>query len=124
GLVEIAPYRGARVLAPSDEDVAEIFDYRLCLETHVARQLARDRPPQVIAALESSIDRSRRALASRRSRDFVRSLAEFSDAFAAGASNQRIRRALQDLRNLLELIGTTSLDAPRREERSVKEHEA
>src|SRR5437667_1552391 len=40
GLVEIAPYRGARVLQPSKEDIVEILELRLCIEAYVARDLA------------------------------------------------------------------------------------
>src|SRR5690349_9734612 len=53
GLVSIEPYRGARVLEPSPDDVREIVELRELLECHVARQLAQTRPERVLRALEA-----------------------------------------------------------------------
>jgi DNA-binding GntR family transcriptional regulator len=124
GLVQIRPYRGARVVEPSAHDVVEIFELRLCLEMHIVAELAHRRPPDVLARLRKSVDDSRRALKRRTNREFIKSLSDFNAALASGCENRRMLRVLSELRNVLDLIGTTSLRAPGREHRSIDEHEA
>jgi DNA-binding GntR family transcriptional regulator len=124
GLVSIEPYRGARVINPSPDDIREILELRSLLEGQIARDLATRRPEHVIAALEASIEASKRALRSRNRRQFVDSLTAFSDLQADACGNSRMAKLLVDLRSVLLLIGTTSLRAAGRAERSVAEHEA
>lgn len=62
GLVEIAPYRGARVREYTPEAVRELFDARGILETECVRRAAASRDPQVIAALGANTAETERAL--------------------------------------------------------------
>jgi GntR family transcriptional regulator, rspAB operon transcriptional repressor len=124
GLVEIEPYRGARVAEPSQQDVEEILELRTCIESHIADDLARRRPRAATKALERSVERSRAALAAEDRDAFVRSLIEFDEAIARSCRNSRMVRVLGELRNALALIGTASMRAPGRQARSLAEHEA
>jgi DNA-binding GntR family transcriptional regulator len=124
GLVSIEPYRGARVVQPSPEDVAEILDLRLVLECHLARDLAARQPPDVVAALRASVARSRAALESGDREALLDALTAFSDIQAGACGNSRLAKLLVDLRSVLLLIGATSLQAPGREHRSIEQHEA
>lgn len=123
GLVHAEPYRGARVMSPSEEDVREILELRLALEVHIARELAERRPPEVLRELEATIVQGRRALSAGRRRRVLASLTEFSDIMAAASGNARLARVLGELRSVLLLIASTSLRARGREERSLDEHE-
>jgi GntR family transcriptional regulator, rspAB operon transcriptional repressor len=123
GLVEIEPYRGARVVEPSEGDVAEILEVRLCIESYIAADLARRRPGWALAAMERSVERSREAFGAGDQGAFLESLREFDTAFAQGCENSRMVRVLGEIRNVLELIGHVSLRAPGREARSLVEHE-
>jgi DNA-binding GntR family transcriptional regulator len=124
GLVEIEPYRGARVLEPSADDVREVLELRSLLECQIARDLAARRPPEVLDALEASVAESREALASGDADRLRDALTAFSDIMAEACGNNRMAKLLDDLRSVLLLIGNTSLRAPGREERSIAEHEA
>ncbi len=124
GLVAIEPYRGARVLEPSAEDIREILELRLLIECQIARDLAAQRPADVIAALDSSIDESRAALAAGETQRLLDSLTAFSDILAEACGNSRMLKLLVDLRSVLLVIGKTSLRVPGREARSIAEHEA
>ncbi|MCC6224478.1 MAG: GntR family transcriptional regulator [Thermoleophilia bacterium] len=124
GLVEIEPYRGARVLEPSTEDVREVLELRLLLECQIARELARRRPPDVLSALAASIEESKRALAAEDTQRLLDALTEFSDVLADASGNSRMGKLLIDLRSVLLLIGSSSLRSPGREARSILEHEA
>jgi GntR family transcriptional regulator, rspAB operon transcriptional repressor len=124
GLVAIEPYRGARVTQPSPEDVREILELRLLLECRIARDLAERRPPEVLRALQLSVDQCLGALAVGDRPTFLDGLTQFSDIQAAACGNRRMAKLLVDLRGVLLLIGSTSLRAPGREHRSLDEHEA
>ena len=123
GLVEIEPYRGARVLEPSENDVREILELRLLLERRIVRDLAARRPLDVLEALAASIADSKVALDAGDTRRLLDDLTEFSDILAGACGNSRMAKLLVDLRSVLLLIGNTSLRAPGREERSIAEHE-
>jgi DNA-binding GntR family transcriptional regulator len=123
GLVHAEPYRGARVMSPSEEDVREILELRLALEVHIARDLAERRPQDVLHRLEETIVGGRKALSAGKRRRVLASLTEFSDVMSEGSGNGRLARVLGELRSVLLLIASTSLQASGREERSLDEHE-
>lgn len=122
GLVQIEPYRGARVLEPSPTDVREILELRKMLECHIASELAASRPERVLAALEATIKRGRQALARRDEAAVAAALTEFSDIFTDASENTRLVEVLRGLRSVLLLIGSTSMHVPGRERRSLEEH--
>lgn len=124
GLVAIEPYRGARIIEPTPDDIREILELRLLLECHTARDLAIRRPRDVIDALRRSIDDSYVAFVSDRTQDLSDALTAFSDLQAAACGNSRMARLLVDLRSVLLLIGNASMRAPGRVTRSIDEHEA
>ncbi len=123
GLVSIEPYRGARVLELSPDDVAEILELRRVLECHIARALAAQRPLEVLRALRESIARGREALQAGDDVRVADSLTEFSDVIVEASDNRRLASVLDELRSVLLLIGTSSLRVPGREARSLEEHE-
>jgi DNA-binding GntR family transcriptional regulator len=123
GLVHAEPYRGARVMSPSEEDVREILELRLALEVHIARDLAERRPEDALRRLEETIIRGRKALAAGKRRRVLSSLTEFSDVMSEASGNARLARVLGELRSVLLLIASTSLQASGREKRSLDEHE-
>lgn len=124
GLVEIAPYRGARVIVPVDDDIAEITELRVCLETFIARDIAARRPTDVLEALETSIAGSCKALADRAEEQFVDRLSDFSDILAEACGNKRMKKILGDLRSVLHFIGNSSRRIQGRAARSIAQHEA
>lgn len=123
GLVEIEPYRGARVIEPAESDVREILELRILLECHITRDLANRRPPDALDSLERTIEEGRQALQTGDDARVHSALTEFSDVMAEASGNKRLGKALDDLRSVLLLIASTSLRRPGREARSLAEHE-
>jgi DNA-binding GntR family transcriptional regulator len=123
GLVAIEPYRGARIIEPTPDDIREILELRMLLECHTIRELAIRRQRDVIDALRSSIDDSYVAVSSGRERALSDALTAFSDIQAAACGNSRMARLLVDLRSVLLLIGNASMRATGRVTRSIDEHE-
>jgi DNA-binding GntR family transcriptional regulator len=122
GLVSIEPYRGARVLEPSADDIREIRELRELLECHVARQLATTRDPDILAALEATVTRGREALDGGDQTAVAEALTDFSDVLAAAADNSRLAEVLRSLRSVMLLIGSASMHAEGRNRRSLDEH--
>jgi DNA-binding GntR family transcriptional regulator len=122
GLVEIEPYRGARVLEPSPDDVRETLELRTLLECHIARQLAAARPPALLEALAATVKRGRRALERGDGTEVADALTEFSEIFMGGSANGRLVGVLTELQSVMLLIGSSSLHAEGREARSLNEH--
>ena len=60
-LVESEPFRGARVRAISDEEIAEIYPVRAALEEVAAREAARRLDPETDGRLADEIEAMRRA---------------------------------------------------------------
>lgn len=123
GLVEIEPYRGARVIEPAETDIREILELRILLECHIARDLANRRPPDVLDRLERTIGECRQALQTGDEASMRSALTAFSDLMAEAGGNRRLGKALDELRSVLLLIANTSLRRPGREARSLAEHE-
>ena len=107
GLVEIEPYRGARVIEPAETDIREILELRLLLECHIARDLARRRPPDVLTASSGRSSECRQALQTGDETKVISALTEFSDVLAEACGNSRLEKALVDLRSVLLVIGNT-----------------
>lgn len=124
GLVDIEPYRGARVVAPTERDIRQILELRLCIETYLVRDLANSQPPQFLDALEESIVKTREALAEGSDARVAAGLNEFSYILAASCGNRRMTKILSDLRSVLHVIGSASMRAAGRVERSIEQHEA
>ncbi len=61
GVVENAPYRGARVRQPSTEELLEAFEVRSILETHAARLAFLHVSARDIERLRNYVDEMRRA---------------------------------------------------------------
>ena len=123
GLVELAPYRGARVVRPSSDDVLEVCELRLCIECYIARDLAHRRPSDAVQRLDQSIRASRGCLAIGDIPGYQREIRAFSRAFADSCGNRWMAQALRGVRDMLDLIGSASLGAPGRAERSIEEHQ-
>lgn len=74
GLVDIAPYRGARARAYTPDDARELFEAREILESECVRLAASD--PAAIAELRANIARTKAALAAD---DLARASAELDE---------------------------------------------
>ncbi len=58
GLAEITPHKGVFVVDPSEEDVRELCDARLCLELHMAEAVIQNATPEQIDKLRWFTDES------------------------------------------------------------------
>jgi DNA-binding GntR family transcriptional regulator len=124
GLVEIVPYRGARVNTPTEEDIRDACELRKWIEVPIAQRLAEVRPPDLLAALPANITEAEEALARGDWVSYVTSVRRFSEFLLEADGNRYARDVLIRLRNVLALIANASGQNPDRPLRSIDEHRA
>ena len=124
GLVEIRPYRGARVRRPSAEDVIQAVEARMWVETQVARALAADPSPELLDELQLNVEATQAALDADDYERFVRTVLGFSQLLLEAHGNRYAMQVVESLHNILALIGSAFRRAPGRKQESIDEHRA
>lgn len=124
GLVEIRPYRGARVRRPSGDDVVQAVEVRMWVETQVARALAADPQAELLIRLQENIDATQAALDADDYEGFVRTVRGFSQLLLEAHGNRYAMQVVESLHNILALIGSAFRRAPGRKQESIDEHRA
>ncbi|MBE0693108.1 MAG: GntR family transcriptional regulator [Aquamicrobium sp.] len=97
GLVTMPPRRGASVTHFTTQRVREIFGVRSALMAICAEDLARRRPPQVVAALEDGTKALRKALEGGDADEFIVVVYQLSTYLTDMAGNQLAREILFSL---------------------------
>ena len=121
GLVEIAPYRGARAKRYTRADLHEIYAAREILESECARRAALEHDPAFVARLRTNVERTDAALAA----DDLDGVADALDEFDAILFSQLRNSLLDDLQERLsahlQRVGQVGRSAERFA-RSSREH--
>jgi DNA-binding GntR family transcriptional regulator len=105
GLVEIAPYRGARARTYNQADLREFYEVREILETECVRRAAQEPNSEIHEALVRNVDSSSSALDRG---DFIavaRRLDEFSQLLLSQLQNGMVTDLLNRLQAHLKRIG-------------------
>ncbi len=115
GLVEIAPYRGARVREYTAEAVQELFDARGILETECVRRAALERDPEVLEQLTRNLALTQKALDDGDAARADAGLDAFDDILFAMFHNKLLADVFERLSIHLKRIGKmgTSLERSR-----------
>jgi DNA-binding GntR family transcriptional regulator len=124
GLLTIEPHRGARVRAVSDEDLQEIFDVRLMIESHGLRRGLPQLTPDVLAPLRAAVEEARSALAAEAGERWHQASLRFHDGLVALAANRHLTRLHEELKISLRRYQISLTGLPGQPERWQTEHEA
>lgn len=106
GLLVSQPRRGFFVRALDSEELADIFDLRLCLERHAMEQLAEACGPETLAALRHQVDVLCEVASSGDETRRIEEDLAFHRLLIASAGNQRLLRTFEDLAHELRLCIT------------------
>jgi DNA-binding GntR family transcriptional regulator len=124
GLVTLEPHRGARVRGVSEEDLEEIFDVRLMLESHgVLRHLHR-LAPEAHAPVRRAVDDARTSLGAGDIDGWHQASLRFHDGLVMLASNRHLIRLHEELKRSLHRYQISVVGTPGEPERFQVEHEA
>jgi len=121
GLVRMDPHRGAVVSRPSADELREIYEVRLVLETEAARRAAKRCTPEDLADLRAILEAQK---ASEDPAFFARSNAEFHDRLSAIAAQRTLAELVTGLRNRSEVYIRLLAGMPSSLDRARGEHEA
>jgi DNA-binding GntR family transcriptional regulator len=124
GLLTIEPHRGAHVRPVSEQDLEEIFDVRLMIESHGLRRGPHRLTLDVMAPLRSAVDEARSALAEEAFERWHRVSLRFHDGLVALAANRHLTRLHEELKISLRRYQISLIGLPGQPERWQAEHEA
>ncbi len=124
GLVRFIPRKGVVINRFTETDVAEIFELRKALETAIVERVARNDPPVNMAVIERTLTDQRTAFEKRDYRAFLDADRAFHIEFCRLTQNRRMQAILENLRNMIHLMGTQALQLEGRGETVLAEHEA
>jgi DNA-binding GntR family transcriptional regulator len=108
GLVEIAPYRGARARTYNDADVREFYEIREILEAECVRRASQETDGGIRDALTRNVDSSASALEQGDLRTVAERLDEFGALLLSQLRNGIITDLVERLQAHLRRIGRTS----------------
>lgn len=124
GLVTLEPHRGARVRGVTEQDLEEIFDVRLMIESHgVLRHLHR-LAPDSLTPVRRAVDDARAALSAGDMERWHQAALRFHDGLVMLASNRHLTRLHEELKTSLRRYQISVVGPPREPERFQSEHEA
>lgn len=123
GLVTFLPRKGVVINSFTEQDIEEIFEVRKALEVAVAEKAALETPCPDLTDCRKALEEQRKALSDNDHKAFIYASHTFHMHFGGLTRNQRMLTFLGNIRNLMELIGVSSLSQYGRMSAVVKEHE-
>lgn len=121
-LIEVAPNRGAVVIAISPAQAAELLQVRLVLEELIVGHAAERRTEADLDALRNVVERGQRSVRGARPSDLVGLNTEFHQLLGRASHNPTATGLVEQLRPRIELVYAGRL--PRRAQSSWEEHTA
>jgi GntR family transcriptional regulator, trigonelline degradation regulator len=125
GLVTTIPQKGVVVVSLTEEEVADLYEVRVLLESFVGRRFAQRATDEQVKELRAGFKELSRSL--RGSKDIQERLAakdRFYDLLLEGAGNPQVRALLGSLQERVRLMRARSLSQPGRVKKTLKEIEA
>ena len=124
GLVTLEPHRGAHVRGVSEQDLEEIFDVRLMIETHGVRRGLHRLSPEAMAPLRAAVAEARAALRAADIDRWHRASLQFHDGLVTLAANRHLTRLHEALKTSLRRYQISVIGPAGEPERFQTEHEA
>ncbi len=124
GLVRVEPRRGAFVVGISSQDISDMYECRVILESHALVQLAEGMDTQGVASLGVLIDHMNAAVRAGHAQGMAASDMAFHRLLVVLSGNRALLSAWEPLAPLLQtLLTNAELPLPRRV-RVVEDHRA
>ena len=124
GLVQIFPHRGAFVFSLSQEDVVQLCQYRLILESAALEQALEKNPSVLINELATIVSKMSETQEADEFEQYLELDAEFHDAFFRSCGNSYLRDGYQKVSDIVQTMRTHLSKRSDRTTKSFKEHQA
>ena len=122
GLVEILPRKGIRIKYFTERDVNDVCEIRELIELAVVEGLARKGTKHSLTHLEAALEQQRRAVKNRDMVEFLKADRLFHIALTDLTDNRRLPKILENLRDLIHVMGKEALTREGRVEQVLEEH--
>lgn len=121
GLLVSVTHRGTYVRTFTADELREIYEVRIALETHAVRLAATSCSREDIEELASLLDETGQVLAAREDRAYPREL-DFHERIVALADNQALLDAATEVHRQVDLARSRSAHEPQRARKAYEEH--
>ena len=124
GLIEFLPRKGVVVNSFKEEDINEIFELRHIIETHTFKKACLQSDTADLTEMEQCVENQRRiAMESGDITQFMGMDRAFHMAFARLTGNKRLISIMDNIRDILHIMGSYALSLEGRMTEVVLEHE-
>lgn len=124
GLIIFLPRRGLMVNRFTRRDVDEIFELRKAIELAAVVKIAKASPPFDLFEIEESLLKQRKAAKEKDYPAFMEADRLFHTYFSKLTNNRRLIAILENLRDMIHLMGTKALSLEGRAVDVIEEHQA
>ena len=122
-LVIFLPRKGVMINRFTASDVQEIFELRKIIETAAVEKVTKFSQAQDLYKLQEALDEQRKALEKKDYNAFLQADREFHTICADLTSNRRLVGILENLRDMIQVMGVLALGIHGRAEEVIVEHE-
>ena len=121
GLVSYLPRKGVQIKKFTKQDVEEIFDLRMAIESFAVQKIVESSFSD-FKRFEKILNDQKRAVINKDDQAFMEADRTFHTSFSKLANNKRLLSILENLRDLIHLMGIQALDLENRAEVVIEEH--
>ena len=123
GLVTFLPRKGVIVNHYTEHDVEEIFELRKAIELAAVEKVAKIAGPNNITKIEKVFNDQKAALKKNDYSGFLQADRRFHSLFGEMTNNRRLTAILDNIRDMVHLMGLQALSQTGRREEVIDEHE-
>jgi DNA-binding GntR family transcriptional regulator len=123
GLITFLPRKGIRVNYFTYRDIEEVFELRECIELAVVEKLASNAQVLDLSKAQRALESQRKAKDKNDSMKFLKDDRTFHLTLSKLTGNQRIVAIMENIRDMIQMMGFEALTRPRRMEEVINEHQ-
>lgn len=122
GLVEITPNKGVSVTLLDENDLREIFELRILLESHGVRLACENMTEEHLRRLGALIDEMEKRIQSKDYLDYLHISQQFHEFYMKNCNNERLFNVFRILRNNILATQIFAYSYPDHASNSIEEH--
>jgi len=123
-LITFLPRRGLMINRFTRRDVAEIFELRKAIELLAVEKITLASPPLDLFEIEESLLKQRKAAKEKDYLEFMEADRMFHTSFSELTNNRRIIAVMENLRDMIHVMGAKALALEGRALKVIEEHQA